>query len=40
MTIGAQVRRSVPRIKIALASACPFQTGYHLAYLDLKRAAF
>jgi hypothetical protein len=37
--IGAQVRRSVRRIKVAMASACPFQTEYHLAYLYLKRAA-
>ena len=40
LKIGAQVRRSVRRIKIAMASACPFQTEYHLAYLYLKRAAF
>ena len=39
LKIGAQVRRSVRRIKIAMASACPFQTEYHLAYLYLKRAA-
>ena len=40
LKIGAQVRRSVRRIKIAMASACPFQAEYHLAYLYLKRAAF
>jgi hypothetical protein len=40
LKIGAQVRRSVRRIKIAMASACPYQTEYHLAYLSLKRAAF
>ena len=40
LKIGAQVRRSVRRIKIAMASACPYQTEYHLAYLYLKRAAF
>jgi hypothetical protein len=40
LKIGAQVRRSVRRIKIAMASACPFQTEYHLAYLYLQRAAF
>jgi Transposase DDE domain group 1 len=40
LKIGAQVRRSVRRIKVAMASACPFQTEYHLAYLYLKRAAF
>jgi hypothetical protein len=39
LKIGAQVRRSVRRIKIAMASACPFQAEYHLAYLSLKRAA-
>jgi hypothetical protein len=39
LKIGAQVQRSVRRIKIAMASACPFQTEYHLAYLYLKRAA-
>ena len=39
LKIGAQVRHSVRRIKIAMASACPFQTEYHLAYLYLKRAA-
>jgi hypothetical protein len=40
LKIGAQVRRSVRRIKVAMASACPFQTEYHLAYLYLQRAAF
>jgi hypothetical protein len=40
LKIGAQVRRSVRRIKIAMASACPYQAEYHLAYLYLKRAAF
>jgi Transposase DDE domain group 1 len=39
LKIGAQVRRSVRRIKVAMASACPFQTEYHLAYLYLKRSA-
>jgi Transposase DDE domain group 1 len=39
LKIGAQVRVSVRRIKVAMASACPFQTEYHLAYLYLKRAA-
>jgi hypothetical protein len=39
LKIGAQVRRSVRRIKVAMASACPFHTEYHLAYLYLKRAA-
>jgi hypothetical protein len=39
LKIGAQVRVSVRRIKVAMASACPFQTEYHLAYLYLHRAA-
>jgi Transposase DDE domain group 1 len=39
LKIGAQVRISVRRIKVAMASACPFQTEYHLAYLYLRRAA-
>jgi hypothetical protein len=39
LKIGAQVRRSVRRIKVAMASACPFQAEYRLAYLYLKRAA-
>ena len=40
LKIGAQVRVSVRRIKIAMASACPYQAEYHLAYLYLHRAAF
>jgi Transposase DDE domain group 1 len=40
LKIGAQVRKSVRRIKIAMASACPYQAEYHLAYLYLRRAAF
>jgi hypothetical protein len=39
LKIGAQVRTSVRRIKVAMASACPYQAEYHLAYLYLKRAA-
>ena len=39
LKIGAQVRKSVRRIKIAMASACPYQTEYQLAYLYLRRAA-
>jgi Transposase DDE domain group 1 len=39
LKIGAQVRVSVRRIKVAMASACPYQTEYHLAYLYLLRAA-
>jgi hypothetical protein len=40
LKIGAQVRKSVRRIKVAMASACPYQTEYQLAYLCLKRPAF
>lgn len=40
LKIGAQVRISVRRVKIAMASACPYQDEYHLAYLYLKRATF
>jgi Transposase DDE domain group 1 len=40
LKIGAQVRVSVRRIQIAMASACPYQAEYHLAYLYLRRAAF
>jgi hypothetical protein len=40
LKIGAQVRQSVRRIKVAMASACPYQVEYHLAYLYLRRAAF
>jgi hypothetical protein len=40
LKIGAQVRTSVRRIKVAMASACPYQTEYHLAYLYLRRPAF
>jgi hypothetical protein len=38
LKIGAQVRLSVRRIKVAMASACPYQSEFHLAYLYLKRA--
>ena len=38
LKIGAQVRKSVRRIKVAMASACPYQAEDHLAYLYLKRA--
>jgi hypothetical protein len=40
LKIGALVRISVRRIKVAMASACPYQDEYHLAYLYVKRAAF
>jgi hypothetical protein len=39
LKIGAQVRISVRRIKIAMASACPYQAEYHLAHLYPQRAA-
>ena len=37
--VPAPNRQSVRRIKIAMASGCPYQTEYHLAYLYLHRAA-
>ena len=37
LKIGAQVRRSVRRIKVAMASSCPYQDEFHLAFLYLKR---
>lgn len=40
LKIGAQVRKSVRRIKVAMASACPYQTEYHLGHLYLHRATF
>jgi Transposase DDE domain group 1 len=40
LKIGAQVRLSVRRIKIAMASACPYRAEYHLAYHALQHAAF
>src|SRR4029453_13702652 len=40
LKIGALVRISVRRIKVAMASACPHQADYPLAYLYLERAAF
>ncbi len=39
LKIGALVRISVRRIKVAMASACPYQDKYHRAYLYVKRAA-
>jgi hypothetical protein len=39
LKIGAQVRRSVRRIKVAMASAFPYQAEYRLAYLGLRGAA-
>ena len=37
LKIGAQVRTSVRRIKIAMASACPYRDEFHMAFLYLKR---
>jgi hypothetical protein len=39
LKIGALVRISVRRIKVAMSSACPYQAEYRQAYLDLARAA-
>jgi hypothetical protein len=36
LKIGAQVRKSVRRIKIAMASACPYQTAFALAQARLR----
>ncbi len=38
LKIGAQVRLSVRRIKVAMASSCPDQDEFHLAFLYLRRA--
>jgi Transposase DDE domain group 1 len=39
LKIGALVRISVRRIKVAMASSCPYQREYALAYARLRRAA-
>jgi hypothetical protein len=39
LTIGALVTRSVRRVKVALASACPTQVIFAIAAHRLKRAA-
>ena len=39
LKIGAQVRISVRRVKVAMASACPYQHEYALAHALLTRAA-
>lgn len=39
LKIGAQVRTSVRRIKIAMASANPYQNEFRLAHCRLTRAA-
>jgi len=38
LKIGAQVRKSVRRVYFALASSCPNQIEFELAYLYLRRA--
>ena len=40
LKIGAQVRQSVRRIKVAMAAAFPYRAEYHLAYLYLTRTVF
>jgi hypothetical protein len=40
LKIGAQVRISVRRIRVAMASAFPYQSEYRLAHLRLWRSAF
>jgi hypothetical protein len=39
LKLGAQVRISVRRIKVAIASACPYQNEFGLAYARLRNAA-
>ena len=39
LKIGAQVRVSVRRVKLAMASGCPYQSEYALAYARLAQAA-
>jgi hypothetical protein len=39
LKLGAQVRISVRRIKVAIASACPYQNEFGLAYVRLRNAA-
>ena len=39
LKIGALVRLSVRRIKIAMASACPYQHDYRSAYVRLGHAS-
>jgi Transposase DDE domain group 1 len=39
LKIGAQVRVSVRRVKVAMASACPYQHEYALAHARLRYAA-
>jgi hypothetical protein len=39
LKLGAQVRISVRRIKLAMAAACPYQNEFGLAYARLRNAA-
>jgi hypothetical protein len=39
LKIGAQVRVSVRRVKIAMASACPYAPEFALAYIRISAAA-
>jgi hypothetical protein len=39
LKLGALVRVSVRRIKVAMASACPYQNEFALAYARLRNAA-
>jgi hypothetical protein len=39
LKLGALVRVSVRRIKVALASACPYQNEFALAHARLRNAA-
>ena len=39
LKIGAQVRLSVRRVKIAMATACPYATEFALAYTRIRAAA-
>lgn len=39
LKLGAQVKLSVRRIKIALASTCPYQEEWGLAYARLTQSA-
>ena len=39
LKIGAQIRVSVRRVKLAMASGCPYQSEYAMAHARLSRAA-
>jgi len=38
LKLGAQVRTTVPRIHVAIASGCPNKVAFQLAHIDLQRA--